>query len=74
MSKPIAELTYEESCAELERIVATLEAGQQTLEESLRLFERGQALLKHCADLLDQAELKVRQLTGEELTEFQDER
>ncbi len=70
MSKPIAELTYEEAYAELETIVAALETGQQTLEESLNLFERGQALLKHCASLLDQAELKVRQLSGEDLTEF----
>lgn len=73
MSKPVDELTYEEAYAELESIVAALEAGQQTLDESLHLFERGQVLLKHCAALLDRADLKVRQLAGEELVTFQEE-
>ncbi len=73
MSKPIHEFTYEEACAELETIVATLEIGQQTLEESLRLFVRGQELLKHCAALLDHADLQVRQLAGEDLSAFQGE-
>lgn len=73
MNKPIMELTYEEACAELETIITALEAGQKTLDETLSLFERGQALLKYCAKLLDQAELRVRQLSGEDLTEFSDE-
>ncbi|RME88732.1 MAG: exodeoxyribonuclease VII small subunit [Anaerolineae bacterium] len=63
--KPIEELTYEEAFAELEMIVNALEAEQHSLEEAMALFERGQALSKRCADLLDQAELKVRRLSGE---------
>ena len=35
--------------------------------------ERGQALIKHCSDLLEKAELKVKQLTGDGLSEFEDE-
>lgn len=73
MNKPVDELTYEEAYVELEKIVEALETGQQTLDESLRLFERGQALLKHCAALLEHADLKVRQLVGEDLVAFQDE-
>ncbi len=57
-------LSYEKAFAELEEIVFGLETNQKTLEEAIALFERGQALAKHCASLLDQAELKVSQLSG----------
>ena len=45
-----------------------LEAGDLPLERSLALFERGQALAGRCAELLDTAELRVKTLTGENLT------
>lgn len=67
---PIEELTYEQAFAELETIVAALESEERTLDESLAQFERGQALSKHCATLLDKAELKITQLTGNEITDF----
>ena len=68
---PVAELTYEQAFAELELIVATLETEERTLDEAIAQYERGQALAKHCADLLDQAELKVQQLSGGEIIEFE---
>lgn len=68
--KKMEELSYEEALAELEAIVASLESGNQKLEESMALFERGQLLMKRCAELLEAAELKVRQLAGDELTPF----
>ena len=68
--KPIEKMTYEEASAELEIVVAALETEGRPLEESLALFERGQALVKRCAALLEQAELKVRQLAGESLTDL----
>ena len=71
--KKIRELSYEDAMAELETIVTSLEAGNQKLEESMALFERGQLLMKHCAGLLEAAELKVRQLSGDELTPFAEE-
>ena len=61
----IEEMSYEAAYTELEAIVAALEAEGQPLEESLGLYERGQALAVHCATLLDKAELKVRQLGAE---------
>ncbi len=70
--KLIENLNYEEAFAELEKIVAVLESGEKPLEESMSLFERGQALSKRCADLLDKAELKVKELAGEELTDFEE--
>jgi len=71
-SKSIEKLTYEEAYAELEGIVSALESGDQPLEEALALFERGQLLTRHCAELLDKAELKVLKLSGEELEPFQE--
>ncbi len=62
----VEELSYEQAFQELETIVNSLETSQRPLDEIMALFERGQALTQHCATLLDQAELKVRQLTGEE--------
>lgn len=69
--KPVEKLKYEEAFAELEAIVAALETGDQPLDESTTVFARGQALVKRCADLLEKAELKVRQLTGEGLKDFE---
>jgi len=69
--KPIDDLTYEEAFAELETIVESLEGEQNPLEEAMSLFERGQALVKRCSELLEGAELKVRELSGEQLSEFE---
>ncbi len=62
---PVEELTYEQAFEEMDKLVAALESGDLPLEESLALFERGQALAQRCMALLDQAELKVQQLTEE---------
>jgi len=60
--KEISELSFEAAFAELEETVQKLEAGELTLEQSLALFERGQALATHCQKQLDSAELKVQEL------------
>jgi exodeoxyribonuclease VII small subunit len=70
--KPIEKLTYEEAYAELDSIVTALESGEQSLDEALSLFERGQGLTKRCAELLDEAELKVSRLSGETLEPFEE--
>ena len=67
--KKIEEMNYEEAFAALEKIVATLENEEQALDESMLLFERGQDLSKHCTLLLENAELKVKQLSGGELSD-----
>lgn len=59
-------LSYEQAFSELEEIVDGLETNQKSLEEAIALFERGQALAQYCASLLDQADLKVRQLSEQE--------
>jgi exodeoxyribonuclease VII small subunit len=60
--KALKDLTYEQAFQELETTVRRLEGGELPLEEALGLFERGQALAGRCSELLDQAELKLRQL------------
>lgn len=71
--KPVEELTYEEALAKLEGIVEALEGEQNQLEDAIKLFERGQALVKQCGALLDAAQLKVQKLAGESLVEFEEE-
>jgi exodeoxyribonuclease VII small subunit len=68
---PDEDLTYEQAFAELENIVSALETGEHTLDEAIAQYERGQALAKLCANMLDKAELKVQQLSGEEIIDFE---
>ncbi len=68
--KPVDELTYEAAFSELQTIVEALEGEQRTLDEATSLYERGQSLVKRCTQLLDQAELKVKQLSGSDLMDF----
>jgi exodeoxyribonuclease VII small subunit len=67
-AKATKEPTFEQAFEELREVVEQLEAGDLPLERSLALFERGQALAGRCAELLDTAELRVKTLTGENLT------
>ena len=55
-------LTFEQAYAQLEEIVTRLESGELSLEESVALYEQGQKLAKLCGEMLDSAELRVRQL------------
>jgi exodeoxyribonuclease VII small subunit len=58
--QPVAE--FEQALGELEGIVARMEEGELSLDDSLGAFERGIALYRQCQQALDQAELKVRLL------------
>jgi len=59
----ITDRTFEDAMARLASIVRRMGDGDLSLEESLDLFEEGSVLGKHCASLLDAAELRVHQLT-----------
>ena len=52
-------VSYEQAHEELTKVVEQLEAGSATLEDSLKLWERGEELAKICQDLLDGAKAKV---------------
>jgi exodeoxyribonuclease VII small subunit len=66
---PVKDLSYEQALAELEAIIASLESGNLQLDETMTLYERGQALTQHCVELLDKAELRVKKLAGESLVD-----
>lgn len=59
----IKEFSFERALKELESIVGRLERGDVELEESIVIYERGEALREHCDKLLKQAEAKVEKLT-----------
>lgn len=65
MASELEDLTFEAALQELEELVTRLEAGDLTLEESLVLFERGQKLTDYCTSKLEQATLRVEQLTAD---------
>lgn len=58
----LSDLSYEQAFNEIEEILEGLESEQKSLDESLRLFERGQLLVQYCIALLDKAELRIQQL------------
>lgn len=59
----IKDMSFERALKELEAIVGRLERGDVELEESIAIYERGEALKDHCDRLLKQAEAKVEKLT-----------
>lgn len=61
----INELSFEAAFAELEDIVVQLESGEITLEDSVKLYERGRKLSVYCQNILDKAELRVNQLSDD---------
>ena len=58
----IASLPFEKALAELEGIVTRLESGKVDLEQSIAIYERGEALRAHCQKLLAAAEKKVEKI------------
>ena len=63
---PVEEMTYEQALNILEHIILALESNQPSLDEALQLYERGQRLVQLCLQQLNQAELKLSQLSKEE--------
>lgn len=54
---------FEQSLDELEQLVAKMEQGEQSLDDSLKSFERGVTLYRNCRSALEQAELRVKLLS-----------
>ena len=58
----IASLPFEKALAQLEEIVTKLESGKVDLEQSITIYERGEALKKHCEKLLKDAEARIEKI------------
>lgn len=61
-AEDISKLSFETALDQLEQIVNSLERGDVSLDESIKTYERGEALKKHCATLLQAAEDKVEKI------------
>lgn len=72
-SNDVSELTYEQARDELIAIVAKLEAGAATLDESVGLWERGEALAARCQALLDGASERIKAVHAQAGEDFIDE-
>jgi exodeoxyribonuclease VII small subunit len=59
----IPAMSFEKALGELERIVEQLESGKIDLEQSISIYERGEALKKHCEKLLKDAEARIEKIT-----------
>jgi exodeoxyribonuclease VII small subunit len=62
-STAIDALPFEKALQELETIVQRLERGTVELEESITIYERGEALKKHCEALLPRAQARIEKIT-----------
>ncbi len=67
---PSLPASFEEAMAELEQLVARMEAGELPLEASVAAYQRGSELVKYCAAQLDKVESQVKVLEGEMLKPF----
>ena len=63
MTDDISTMNFEKAWAELETNVAKLESGKVDLEESIKIYERGEALRKHCEAKLAEAEARIEKIT-----------
>ena len=61
-NEDIQAMSFEDALAALERIVDDLEKGDVPLEQSIAIYERGEALKRHCDQLLKAAEAKVEKI------------
>lgn len=58
----VSALSFEQAVEELERIVSALERGDVALDKSIEIYERGEALKKHCEALLKAAEDRIEKI------------
>ena len=69
-AKSSKSLSFEAALAELEKVVADMETGKLSLEESLVAYQRGVDLLQQCRGRLDDAQQRVRVLENGALKDF----
>ena len=57
---PIQTINYEKAVVELEKLIADMESGKLSLEDTLSSYKRGAELIKHCQSLLEQVEQQIK--------------
>ena len=65
----ISKLSFEEAIKELTDIVGKIERGQIPLQNSLKQYEKGMALIKHCKGILEKAEKRIEKISEQEKSE-----
>lgn len=63
----LSTISYEAALAELESIITRIEAGDVQLDESLRQYRRGAALVRRCRDVLDKARSEIERIAAADL-------
>ncbi|NLK42604.1 MAG: exodeoxyribonuclease VII small subunit [Planctomycetes bacterium] len=66
---PLENVTFEQAIERLSGIVQKIETGQVSLEESLRQYEQGMALIAHCRRILQDAEKRIETINESALSE-----
>jgi exodeoxyribonuclease VII small subunit len=62
----ITKLSFEQAIKELTGIVGKIEQGEITLQDSLQQYEKGMALIKHCRNILQEAEKRIEKIAEEQ--------
>lgn len=62
----ISQLTFEQALVALEEVVQQLESGNVPLDQSITLYERGEALRKHCQARLDAAQERIEKIVTDQ--------
>ena len=73
MKTKLEELSFEEAMGNLEKVVADLESGNLSLDESVKRFEEGMNLSKHCNQILEKAEKQINILVENDQGEMVEE-
>lgn len=63
----LSKLSYEKAISQLESIIARIESGEVSLEESLSQYKRGAALVRRCREVLDSAKVEVERIAASDL-------
>jgi exodeoxyribonuclease VII small subunit len=62
----VGKMNFEQAIKELTGIVGKIEQGDIELQDSLKQYERGMALIKHCKDILQKAEQRIEKISEAE--------
>jgi exodeoxyribonuclease VII small subunit len=63
-AQQIASMTFEDALSALEDVVRRLESGEVPLDKSIELYERGEALRRHCQARLDAAQARIEKIVA----------